>query len=479
ADHQQTIFEQFRQVDGTINRNYGGTGLGLSISKSLVELLGGKIELTSQEGVGSTFAVLLPAEHDALQAIPRAKQIIPPSEVDDDRNQLQDGDKIILVIEDDAYFCEKLKGYINQAGFKMLRALTGHTGLSMAQDYELIGIILDLGLPDINGAEVLHRLKSNVQTRSIPVHILSVEDSKEHYSFQRQGAVGFTTKSPGGLEDIQEVMSTILSMDGKKTKYLLIVEDREEEREALFELIDNGYVKAKGVATATEAMRELGTGLYDALVLDLFLEEGSGWEVCRFVKDNQLRIPVIIYTARELKEWEIRELEKYSDSIVLKTAYSQGRLLEEVSLFLHKVAKVRTMVDFDEGVGDYCKGKKVLICDDDAKNMFSLSCLIEESGASVIEAYNGQEALDALKLEPKVDLILMDIMMPVLNGIEAIKQIREDKALLDIPIIAITAKAMKGDKEVFLGAGANDYISKPIDYDILEKLMKVWLGRKQ
>ncbi len=479
ADQQQTIFEQFRQVDGTISRHYGGTGLGLSISKSLVELLGGKIELTSQEGVGSTFTVLLPADQDALHPIPRAKQIIPPIQVEDDRNQLQDGDNIILVIEDDAYFCEKLKDYINQTGFKMLRALTGQAGLSMAQDYKLVGIILDLGLPDINGAEVLQRLKSNAQTRSIPVHILSVEDSEEHYSLQRQGAVGFTTKSPEELEDIQEVMSTILRVAEKKPKYLLIVEDREEEREALFELINNGYVKVKGVATATEAMRELGTGQYDALVLDLFLEEGSGWEVCRFVKDNQLSIPVIIYTAKELKEWETRELEKYSDSIVVKTAYSQGRLLEEVSLFLHKVAKVRTMGALDEGVEDNFKGKKVLICDDDAKNMFSLSCLIEESGATVIEAYNGQEALDALKLEPNVDLILMDIMMPVLNGLEAIKKIREDKILLDIPIIAITAKAMKGNKEVFLGAGANDYISKPIDYDILEKLLKVWLGRKQ
>lgn len=274
----------------------------------------------------------------------------------------------------------------------------------MAQDYKPVGIILDLGLPDINGVEVLHRLKSNAKTRSIPVHILSVEGSKEDYSLQRQGAVGFTTKSPAGLEDIQEVMSTILRVAEKKTKYLLIVEGSEEEREALFELIDNGYVKAKGVATAAEAMKELGTGLYDALVLDLFLEEGSGWEVCRFVKDNRLCIPVIIYTAQELKEWETRELEKYSDSIVVKTAFSQGRLLEEVSLFLHKVAKVRTTVALDKGVEDNFKGKKVLICDDDAKNMFSLSCLIEEYGVTVIEAYNGQEALDALKIEPRVDI---------------------------------------------------------------------------
>ena len=491
TEQQHTIFEQFRQVDGTISRRYGGTGLGLSICQSLVELLYGKIELTSQEGLGSTFTVLLPRDQNALQTVSKPKLILSPIhrnepieaiesiQVNDDRNQLKNGDNIILVIEDDVYFCEKLKDYINQRGFKMLGALTGQAGLAMAQDYELVGIILDLDLPDINGAEVLHHLKSNAQTRSIPVHILSVEDAQDHYSLQRQGAVGFTTKSPAGLDDIQEVMSTILRVAEKKPKYLLIVEDCEEEREALFELINNGYVKAKGVATATEAIKELGTGQYDALVLDLFLTEGSGWDVCRFVKDNQLRVPVIIYTAKELQEWETRELEKFSDSIVVKTAYSHGRLLEEVSLFLHKVAKVRTMVTLDAGVDGDFKGKKVLICDDDAKNMFSLSCLIEETGATVIEAYNGQEALDALKLDPKVDLILMDIMMPVLNGIEAIKKIRDDKVLRDIPIIAITAKAMKGDKEVFLGAGANDYISKPLDYDILEKLLQVWLGRKQ
>jgi len=479
AAQQQTIFEQFRQVDGTISREYGGTGLGLSIAKSLVELLGGKIELTSREGTGSTFAILLPSESETVQPIARSKQVIPQSRFEDDRSNLQEGDKIILVIEDDPYFCEKLKEYINQTGFKMLVAMTGQAGISQAEEYKLLGIILDLGLPDVNGAEVLYHLKSNARTRSIPVHILSVEDAQVHYFLQRQGAVGFTTKSPAGLEDIKEVMSSILQVVEKTPKYLLIVEDREEERQALFELIDNGYVRAKGVATAAEAIRELGTGQYDALVLDLFLEEGSGWEVCRFVKDNHLRVPVIIYTAKELKEWETRELEKYTDSIVLKTAYSQGRLLEEVSLFLHKVAKVRTIATLDEGVKDSFKNKKVLICDDDAKNMFSLSCLIEESGAKVIEAYNGQEALEALKLEPKVDLILMDIMMPVMDGIEAIKRIREDKALLDIPIIAITAKAMKGDKEVFMGAGANDYISKPIDYDILEKLLKVWLGKNQ
>ena len=480
ADQQQTIFEQFRQVDGTISRQYGGTGLGLSISKSLVELLGGKLELISQEGEGSTLTVLLPLGSNAVRPLlTRSKKIIPSSQLEDDRSNLQAGDRIVLVIEDDAYFCEKLKEYINQTGFKMLAAMTGHAGLSMAEEYKPVGIILDLGLPDINGAEVLYHLKSNAQTRSIPVHILSGEDSSGHYFLQRQGAVGFTTKSPAGLEDIKEVMSTILRVVEKKPKYLLIVEDREEERQALFELIDNGYVKAKGVRTAAEAIKELSTGQYDAMVLDLFLEEGSGWEVCRFVKDNRLRVPVIIYTAKELQEWETRELEKYSDSIVIKTAYSQGRLLEEVSLFLHKVAKVRTNTTLNEELGESFRNKKVLICDDDAKNMFSLACLIEDFGAKVIEAYNGREALEALEHETKVDLILMDIMMPVMDGMEAIKRIRADKILRDIPIIAITAKAMKGDKEVFLEAGANDYISKPIDYDILEKLLRVWLVRNQ
>lgn len=479
ADQQQIIFEQFRQADGTLSRQYTGTGLGLSIAKSLVELLGGKIELTSQVGVGSTFAILLPAESSAVRLKTRSKRTILQGQFEDDRASLQEGDQIILVIEDDGPFCEKLKEYINRTGFKMLAAMTGQEGLALAGEHQLVGIILDLGLPDLNGAEVLHQLKSNVQTRSIPVHILSVEDSAEHYYLQRQGAVGFTTKSPSGPEDIQEVMATILRVVEKKPKYLLIVEDREEERQALLELIDNGYVKARGVATAAEAIKELSIGQYDALVLDLFLEKGSGWEVCRFVKDNKLRVPIIIYTAKELNEWETRELEKYSDSIVLKTAYSQGRLLEEVSLFLHKVAKVRTLSTLNEKPEDSFKDKKVLICDDDAKNVFSLSCLIREFGAHVLEAYDGREALETLKLEPGVDLILMDIMMPVMDGIEAIKRIREDKALQNIPVIAITAKAMKGDKEIFLAAGANDYISKPIDYDILEKLLRVWFERKQ
>jgi signal transduction histidine kinase/CheY-like chemotaxis protein len=487
AGQQQAIFEQFRQVDGSISRNYGGTGLGLSISKSLAELLGGKIELKSQEDLGSTFSVLLPTSQNGFKPVLKSgkRRFIQPIESPesagtyDDRPWLSAGDKTILVIEDDKYFCEKLKDYINQKGFKMLMALTGQVGLAMAKEYKPMGIILDLGLPDINGAEVLHQLKSEIETRSIPVHILSVEDSQRHNSLQIQGAVGFTSKSPAGLEDIQEVMLNLLKVAEKKPKYLLIVEDNEEEREALFELINNGYIKVKGVAAASEAMEELGTGKYDAMVLDLFLRDGSGWEVCQFVKEHKLRLPIIIHTAKELNEWETRELEKYSDSIILKTAYSQGRLLEEVSLFLHKVANVQTKVLLDDGTENDFKGKKVLICDDDAKNMFALTCIIEETGATVLEAYNGQEALDALKLETDVDLILMDIMMPVLNGIETIKKIREDKALRDIPIIAITAKAMKGDKEVFLEAGANDYLSKPIDYNILGKLLKVWLGRKQ
>lgn len=479
-DKQEIVFDEFKQVDGSISRKYGGTGLGLAIAKNLTKNLLGEIELTSVEGKGSTFSIYLPLSIEKVNVPNTKNEVALASNLEqakqqDDENNFKQNDKLILIIEDDSHFVETLKEYINEMGFKMISANDGKSGIKKSIKYKPQGIILDLGLPDIDGIDVLKRLKLNPETRSIPVHILSCEDDGFKNELRKQGAIGFTTKSPIISQDIKEAISSILTVSEKVPKYLLIVEDQEGEKIALKEMMQDKIIQVNAVSTVTEAISEIKKDIYDAVIVDLYLKDEYGIDVCKFVKENNIELPIIIYTARQLTDTEIRELKKYSDSIVLKTANSHGRLMEEVSIFLHKVKKDKDQIELKLKNNGQFENKKILICDDDIKNIYSLSSVLEDFKFQIIEAYNGKEALERLEENPDVDLILMDIMMPVMDGLEAIEQIRMQSRFKEVPIIAVTAKAMKGDRELFMAKGTNDYISKPIDYDILLNLIKIWL----
>jgi signal transduction histidine kinase/DNA-binding response OmpR family regulator/HAMP domain-containing protein len=503
---QDLIFEAFRQVDGTTSRVYGGTGLGLSIALELARLLGGKITLASEENHGSTFSLLIPyflrdtpevngnktaviekkemkpEKQEPVKEPPRQKAPAKATKINDDRFKIGSGDKVILIIEDDPDFARSV-AYVNQEmNFKSLIASTGKEGLELAEKFKPAAIILDIGLPDISGMEVLHELKTTRELRHIPVHIISGNESQET-ELKKQGAFGYMQK-PVSETDINNILSNLVSFPDKKEKNILLVEDNDQQLNAMVELVmDNDAVNATGVRTETEAIRELDKGIYDALVVDLGLIKGSGYQICKYVKEKNLNIPVIIYTGKELSEAEEDELLKVASTIIIKTANSGERLLDEISMFLHlvhqsedsspsylkKLKSYKTEVDLS--------GKRILIVDDDIKNAFVLTAALEQANANVLTAKNGKEGLEVIRKHPDINLVLMDIMMPVMNGYEAIEAIRADEKIRHLPVIAATAKALKDDKMKCFEAGANDYITKPIDLNVLLNLVETWVSK--
>jgi CheY-like chemotaxis protein len=336
-------------------------------------------------------------------------------------------------------------------------------------------------LPDINGMEVLRELKSTRELRHIPVHIMSSKERDNTY--HTAGAVGYYQKPVNDI-DIQHAIENLMSVSEKYPKELLIVEDDNTQREAIQDLLGNGdELKITGVASQEEAIEEIDKKIYDAAIVDLGLKDGSGYDICKYIKLHNIALPVIIYTGRELTEDEERELRKYTDSIIVKTARSYERLSDEVSVFLHKMyhgknesiaqpAPPRPLEDTGS-----LDGKKILIVDDDMKNVFVLASALENNGATIIDAQNGEAALEILQQEDNIDLVLMDIMMPVMDGYTAIREIRKDRRLKRLPIIALTAKALKGDRQKYIQAGADDYLSKPVDYDGLIRLAKAWIEK--
>jgi CheY-like chemotaxis protein/signal transduction histidine kinase len=473
-EKQQQIFEAFKQVDGTISREYGGTGLGLSISKELAHLLGGDIFLESKVNEGSVFTILLPnlvSKAEFVQDKPVEKvqkKII---------NDVQKEDISILVVEDDEDFAEVIRESIEDLGIKTIVAHNGKDALSLAKEYKPTGIVMDLGLPDMDGIDLMREMKSDISLRDIPIHILSGRDKED--KIMQSGVIGYSQK-PVNEQDINDLIGRITNYVNKRVKDLLVVEDDEVQREAMIEWIGNDTIKSCGVGSAKEAITEIGKGIYDTVVVDLGLSEGSGYEVCDFIQNNYSQLPIIIYTGKELTKKESDKLRKYTDSIIIKTVNSQDRLVDEVDVFLHKARQTSPLkINSKEKDGDISlKDAKILIVDDDIKNIFVLDAAIGEYEGTTINASNGQEALDILADNSDIDIVLMDIMMPVMNGYEATKAIKTNEKLKDITVIAVTAKAMQEDKQKCIDAGADDFITKPIDIDILINMIRLWMDKR-
>ncbi len=498
-DKQNLIFEAFRQADGTTSRRFGGTGLGLSISKNFSSLLGGEMQLQSDEGKGSVFTLYLPYE------TPKTENTLYPeiisekvngtkkhtkkqknqeeetlnNKILDDKKRIREGDSVILIIEDDMNFAKVLMNLAHDHGFKVIIAPTGEIGLFNADFYVPNAIILDMGLPGIDGYQVLEKLKSNNKTRHIPVHFISSAD-KDIEVF-KMGAVGYLTK-PVKKDALDNLFNRIENILSKPVKKLLIVEDETIMRKSIINLMRNENIEITAVDEGKVAFDKLKNETYDCMILDLGLKDMSGFELLEMMEKEKVAedLPVVIYTGKELSLKETRTLEKYSKSIILKGAQSFERLLSETTLFLHQVKSdlpesTQEMIEKVQGSDNILENKTILVVDDDMRNVFALSSLLESYNAKVIIGKNGIEGIEKLKEHPETDLILMDIMMPEMDGYEATKKIRKDKRFKDIPIIALTAKAMKEDREKCIAAGANEYLAKPIDREKLISLLRVWL----
>ena len=494
-DKQRIIFEAFQQVDGSISRKYGGTGLGLAISREIGRLLDGELHLTCSDlGKGSTFTLYLPQSHrgggppppprndspgtDELPGVIENLPPLPISIVADDRDKIRPGDPVLLAIEDDAHFVGVLMEMARERGFKALVAESGENGLELARKHQPDAITLDIRLPTMNGWAVLDLLKRDPDTRHIPVHIISA-DRGHRLRGLSQGAIGILEK-PATREKLTEALDNLLGF-ATRSKSLLVIEDDEVQRNSIMELLAGDDVEISAVGTAQEALEALETRNYDCIVLDLRLPDMNGFALLDKVKKETLReTPIIVYTGKELTKREETRLRKVAQTIIVKGARSPERLLDEASLFLHRVEAdlaepKREMLQKSRQADPSLAGKKVLTVDDDVRNLFAVTCLLEAQKMQVFCAESGQEGLDLLDENPDMDLVLMDIMMPEMDGYEVTGRIRQDKRFETLPIIALTAKAMKGDREKCVQAGTSDYISKPADNEQLLSLLRVWL----
>jgi HAMP domain-containing protein/CheY-like chemotaxis protein/signal transduction histidine kinase len=543
-DKQRLIFEAFQQADGTTSRKFGGTGLGLSISREIARLLGGEIRVESTENKGSTFTLFLPARYtpretgpdreeadtsdfmspsrraqgggsqiggsqtgvaqpmrpparntnarrdqrrskpagDALQYMPE-RRAVPQMVIADDRESIEEGDRTVLVIENDQNFAKVLLDMARDKGYKGVVELDGEAGLKAAREIRPDAITLDIDMPGMDGFQVLDRLKRDPETRHVPVHIISGVERKGEGL--KAGAIAFLAK-PVSKEALDTAFARISAFIDTMPKSLLVVEDNEAQRQSIVELIAHDDVDITAVASAEEALEKLHEKHFDCMVLDLGLRTGAmtGFDLLEKVKSDPENhdLPIIIYTGRDLGWEDETKIKKYAETIIVKDVKSPERLLDETALFLHRVeAKLpeqkRKMLEHLHDADSVVAGKTVLVVDDDVRNIFSLTSMLEDHGMVVRFAENGKQAIEQLKKDPDVDAVLMDVMMPEMDGYETTKAIRAMDEFKALPIIALTAKAMKGDREKCIAAGASDYITKPVDTEQLLSLLRVWLYR--
>jgi CheY-like chemotaxis protein/signal transduction histidine kinase len=495
AEKQKLIFEAFQQADAGTSRKYGGTGLGLAISRELASLLGGEIHLQSTPGKGSIFTLYLPLKYSGPTNAPRvpspymtapALQVAATQErvieqLPDDRLSLEPGDTILLIVEDDPHYARVLVDLARDKGFKVLVAARGSEALDLAKQFQPNAVSLDVFLPDMLGWTVLSQLKHNPLTRHIPVQIITLDEDRQHAL--ARGAFSFVNK-PTTTEGVAAAMTQIKEYAKPRRKRLLIVEDNAAEQMSIRELLDHNDIEIVTTDTGAGALSTLRESPCDCVVLDLRLPDMSGFEVLDTIRGDEAlsNVPVVVFTGRELSVEEDAELHTMARSIVVKGVESPERLLDETSLFLHRVItelpieKQRMLEKLNSSDEDLV-GQTALLVDDDARNIFALSSVLERRGMKVLTATTGSEAVALVQQNPEIAIVLMDIMMPQMDGYQTIGVIRENPAFRRLPIIALTAKAMKGDREKCLEAGASDYLAKPVNTEQLLLAIRMWLHR--
>jgi CheY-like chemotaxis protein/signal transduction histidine kinase/HAMP domain-containing protein len=498
-EKQRLIFEAFQQADAGTSRKYGGTGLGLAISRELAALLGGEIKLTSVHGQGSTFTLFLPLHYsgaDSARAAPAGTPGLVPSSlarellvlpeardefIEDDRDNIEETHPVFLIIEDDPHYARILLGLARDKGFKGIVATKGAIGLSLARQYRPTAISLDIFLPDMLGWTVLNQLKLDPATRHIPVQIVTLEEERQHGL--SHGAFSYIIKAPT-TEALETAFERIKTFSVPHTKRLLIVEDNDIERQSIIALLGYEDIEVHAVATGLEALQAMRERAFDCVVLDLRLPDMNGFDLLKEIHAEPALadVPVVVFTGKDLSAAEQAQIRTIAKSIVLKDVQSPERLFDETALFLHRVVtdlppEKQAMLERLHGAKEVLRNRKVLVVDDDARNIFALTSLLENHEMEVISTTNGRQAIELIERTPTLNLVLMDIMMPDMDGYETMREIRKNPAFRTLPILALTAKAMKGDREKCLNAGASDYIAKPVNTDQLLSLMRLWLFR--